>query len=346
MAFTWWKLFASNQRRARLHRQWLLSQHRKQSDTYGGCVSAVSTRPRRRAPHYRECCEAVRDKNVPEPSTPPSRPEGKGVVFGFRTGLSSAGHHENNGQGERANPCANRDLRKHHERNTSPAMRSTDNRTPMLHMPQCFSNHGVGDQRSGEAAAPLDPRSPFVVGGSLCAKHPSYWTATGISAFNTVGPRPLVAWTAATAAEKQQQFSAQQNSTEHSPARGCQGTCRPPSEGGSKRRGLGMPPSRSASANRSKHRRIVPPTGLVSVVHHHNKSITSAFYDVSQDFPGRMRASSAPGRRTTNGTAVERGVGGRPLLHYQARLKTGDETTEGPPETRSMYFGQYMVLVD
>ena len=370
MAFTWWKLFASNQRRARLHRQRRRCQYSKQSDMgarqsflhqpldasyavaskipgllrpkntqYGGCSGVVSTRPRRRASHHRRCCQAVRDNNVPDLSALPTRPGGKDIVFrtgkGLRAGLSSTGNNENNDKGLRASPCAGRDLRRHNDGNSSPAMHGADNRTSML-------NHAAGEQRSEEAATPLNPPSPFVAGGPLCAKHPSYWTVTGISALNTVGPTPLFAWTEAATGETQQQVSAL------GPA---------PNEGGYKRRDLGMPFSRSASANRSKHRRIVPPAGIVAatgcfpscvgIMHHHKDKLKmSAFHNGSQDFPGRMRASSAPGRRTKNDSDIEGRVSRRPFLPRQGAWKTTDETREGSPQPCSMYFGRYMVLLD
>lgn len=299
-------------------------------------------RPRRRMPHPRKCCLSNRGKKIPEPSSPRIRREGKGKGVVFRSGkdlrasLSSADNYEHN-QGERASPWSARECQEHHERNGSPAVRSVESRTPMMHMTQQFpSNQASGGEESGEAATPQCSRSPFVAGGPLCAEYPSYWTATGVSALNTVDPRPLVAWTTATAAEKQQKF----------PASGPV-----PREGGFKRRGLGTPPSRRTSANRSKHRctEVVARLGCsplrMDVEHHHkNRLKTSAICDVSQDPPVNLRASSALGRCTTYST-VDRGVGRRPLLPHEGVTRRGHEISQGPQEAFSMCFGRYMVLI-
>lgn len=330
MAFTGWRLRTINLRRAR--RQRLLCQRSKQSDTGERLVSRAgvahaknvqhdsATHPRRRTPHFRKCCQAVQGHNIPAASASPIRPEGQGDIFrtgkGSRAGLSSA---------DKANPCSRGGVREVQQQHSFPATRA-----PMLNISQqFFSNHAAVEQWSGEEATPHNIRSPFVVGGPLYAEYTSYWTAAGISAFNTVDPRPLVAWTAVTPAEKQQQVSASGHV---------------PSEGGYKRRGLGTQPSRSSSANRSKHRRIVPPTGTLAtkgcfpscmgaVYHHKNNLKRSACFNVSQDPFGSLRASSARGR-----------VGRRPSLPLQGVLKTGNETRPGPQS--SVFFGRCMVIVD
>lgn len=355
MAFTWWKLFASSLRRARLRRARLLGHHSKRSDTgtgesflrqpldvsfaveakkpgvvlekrvqHGGYAGVVSTRSRWRTTHPRKCCLSIR-----EPSAPPIRPDGKGATFRagkeLPAGMSSADNNEDVHQGETANiPYFDEDCQEHHERDSSPAIYSAENRTPMIRMAQQFpSNHASEGQGSGGAAMPQYPRSPFVVGGPLCAEYPSYWTTTGISAVNTVDPRPLVAWTSATAAEKEQKSSASGSV---------------PREG-YKRRGLGKPPSRVA--NRSKHRRTYPPTGILAgkacfsscmgVVHlQGNKLKGSDLYVVSKDFDG-VRASPPPGRcRTNNGVR-------RSLLPPQEVIDK--------PQQASVCFGRYTVLI-
>lgn len=400
MAFTWWKFVTSNLRRARLRRRRRLCQQSKQSAMGAGetffrralnvsrakkneanklgvvCIKnaqhgehagAVSRRQQR--PHPQKYCLPVRGKTPPDPSSPPIRPGGKRVVLRagkyLRAGLSGAYNHGDNGhgQGERTNipvaMCSLSDRECQEHRSSSPT--SVENRTPSIHMAQQVpSNYAsgregsAGKEGSAEEATPQYAQSPFVVGGPLCAEYPSYWNATGISAFNTVGPRPFAAWTTGTAAEKQQQVSAS------GPV---------PSEGGSNRRGLSAPPSRSNSTSRYKHRRTYSPKEIAAGkgdfpscmgdAHHKDaknklafsiaagvaRVSRSVFCDVSQDLPGRMRASTAPSRCTAYNTAVHRGVGRR-FLPHQGVFAIGEQNREIPWEPSSMCFGRCIVLVD
>lgn len=228
-----------------------------------------------------------------------------------------------------------------HERDDCPALSVTDR--PRKHTE---SGDTPTLKRESEltsaAAAPM--QSPFVVGGPLCAKYPSCWTAAGTTGVD-VSLKPLVAWVLASTFERQESSAPKPIPGVEESSEWCDSAPH-----GAQRRGGTRPTVTGVWCARGLSRRMCHRDG--------RRVSRSAFGVVLEALPAFRQASMAHSRCTDHNSMFSANVcsehvhgadDGNPSPRHQEVMRSGGAggaRPRGARSTRSMCFGRYRLLVD
>lgn len=316
---------------------------------------------------------------APSSAAPTRRPSGKGVVLrtGNDLGARSSGAERYGGRGQREKMnirvdmcvCCDRESHNSHERDFS-RISCGENRTQTTHTTRQSTPNIFEEDVLANTETRIFAHSPFVVGGPLCAKYPSSWTAAGVSVFNMTEPKSLIAWTSA-------------NNAAVGPGGRQQPCCTPGSDSWKRRGGDTTLSARHNTTSPSKHRPTYSSKAVTSeqaymssckgIVHphklHNNKLplskatgealvSRSAVSKSLQVVLPRALAPTSPSWCTTStavSTAVEK-TAGTSVCHgswghwppHQGRAGRGegDEEESWDASCRKTCFGQYRLLID
>lgn len=345
---------------------WLDSHDHSRGRGRGVAVAAVRSAP---------CSRPLRCGGIDNPDeTPVPRPlgfsapsarcsGGRGVLLRSRKsppGDLSRGDEQGgvNCSGERGdvptapNRFSDRRCQEAQEHDDSPALSVIDR--PRKHTESGDMPTLKGERELTSAvAAPV--QSPFVVGGPLCAKYPSCWTATGATGVDA-NLKPLVAWVLASTAERLERSAPQPIPGIEESSEWCDSApngAQPPGGTRSTVADVWCPRELSRRMHH-RHGRMVSLMKAAAAT----RASRSAFGDVLEALPAYRRASMAHSRCTIRNSTFSASVcsehvhgadGGNPSPRHQEVMRSGGAggaRPRGARSTRSICFGRYRLLVD